>query len=85
MLLVAKDGRQYCVARKADVQVVLSDNPEEGKLVHIVVAEGRAYARLTLEEFCDLILEVRQEIIKHHWRADETGIALSPDTSTPLQ
>jgi hypothetical protein len=77
MLLVAKDGRQYCVARKADLMVVLSDNPEEGKLVRIVLAEGRAFTRLTLEEFCDLILEIRQEISRHHWHAAETQVELT--------
>ncbi len=77
MLLVVKDGRQFCVAQKHDVMVVLSDNPGEGKLVRIVMAEGRAYTRLTLEEFCDLICEVRQEIVRHHWQASEVGVEVA--------
>lgn len=87
MLLVSKQGKQYCVARKADVMVVLSNHPGEGKIVRIVMAEGRAYTRLTLEEFCDLIFEVRQEIIRHNWQANDVSMsfdskAVPPDTNS---
>jgi hypothetical protein len=84
MLLVAKDGRQFCVARKADVQVVLSDNPDEGKLVRIVLAEGRAFSRLTLAEFMELMIDIRKELGKHNWCETETEIELTTDTTIPL-
>lgn len=54
-----------------DVDIVFFKDADDVEQVRLVLADGRAYTRLTLGDFCLLLAEVRKEIARRHWQAGE--------------
>jgi len=68
MLIVKKNGDTYCVIHKADVTVTFTHVKGGAPAVWFMLAEGRAISYLTLQEFCELLHDIRKEIIAHDWQ-----------------
>lgn len=85
MLLVTTEGEQFCVARRGDVAVIMPNNGDDHRTVKIVLAEGRAYSILSLQEFCELIGEVRTEINRHHRDQYEATMTTEPPDRNPWE
>lgn len=84
MLLFSKSGKQYGAARKGDVLVLFSREDGPQPTVNFVLGQGRAISWLSFEEFCDLIIEVRQEINRQQIPAREVAVEFSSSPRTVL-
>lgn len=64
-----------------DVDIVFFKDADDVEQVRLVLADGRAYTRLTLGDFCLLLSEVRKEIARRHWAKPESLEAALANTS----
>lgn len=84
MLLFSKSGKQYAAARKGDVLVLFSREDGPHPTINFVLGQGRAISWLSFEEFCDLIIEVRQEINRQKVQAGEVEVQFNSAARTVL-
>lgn len=84
MLLFSKSGKQYAAARQGDVLVLFSREEGPQPTINFVLSEGRAMSWLSFEEFCDLVVEVRQEINRQQIPAREVAVEFSSAPRTVL-
>lgn len=85
MLMIAKDGRQFCVCRAGDVMIVLPRNADEDPRLWFVLGEGRAISQLSLKEFSECIGEVRKEIARRNWESSDARENHNIINRTPLE
>jgi len=84
MLLFSKSGKQYAAARKGDVLVLFCREDGPHPTVNFVLGEGRAISWLTFEEFCDLVIEVRQEMNRQQVAASDAVVEFNSAPRTVL-
>lgn len=84
MLLVSKNGIQYAVTRKGDVMILFSREGGERPTINFVLGEGRAWSWLSFDEFCDLVVEVRQEVNRQKVLAQDVQVEFNSAPRTVL-
>jgi len=71
MFVLLQRGQFFRVATRGDISVLIPEDLENDKTLELSFAGGKVTTWLTMQEFMELVWEIRSEISRQHWDGEK--------------